>query len=185
MPRTSDKRERLVEAAKQLIYEQGFARTTLADIAEASAVPLGNVYYYFKTKEELAAAVIAERRSEFGDLLGECDGAGDPRQRLVTLLEQLASHAERIAERGCPVGSLCQELGKSRSQLTEQADEIIRTQLDWTTAQFRRLGIAAPEKQAARFLSSLHGTFVTGQALKDPQLIRDQFAALGEELKAL
>ena len=52
MPRArrNDKRERLIEAADKLIYEQTFHTTTLADIAKLADVPLGNVYYYFKTK---------------------------------------------------------------------------------------------------------------------------------------
>jgi hypothetical protein len=52
------KRERLVAAAKQMLHEHGVERTTLADIAAAADVPLGNVYNYFKTKDALVAAVI-------------------------------------------------------------------------------------------------------------------------------
>lgn len=185
MPRTSDKRERLIDAAKQLIYQQGMARTTLADIAEASSVPLGNVYYYFKTKEDLAAAVIAERKADIGNMLSDCGCAEDPRGCLIRLLENLIEHAEMIADRGCPVGSLCQELGKTASPLTDQADDIIRVQLDWVTEQYRRLGVADPDNGAAHLLASIHGTFVTGQALKDPALIRRQFAGLIDEVKAL
>ena len=48
MARTSDKRVRLVDAAKALIHKQGFNLSTLADIAQEADVPLGNVYYYFK-----------------------------------------------------------------------------------------------------------------------------------------
>jgi AcrR family transcriptional regulator len=39
------KRERLVAAASELIYRRGVARTTLADIAQAADVPVGNVYF--------------------------------------------------------------------------------------------------------------------------------------------
>ena len=45
------KRDRLIEAAKEKFYQQGVARTTLADIAQQAQVPLGNVYYHFRTKE--------------------------------------------------------------------------------------------------------------------------------------
>ena len=45
------KRERLVAAACLVLHEQGVERTTLADIAQAADVPVGNVYYYFKTKD--------------------------------------------------------------------------------------------------------------------------------------
>ncbi len=45
-----DKRTRLIETATKLAYGRGFRETSLADIAEAARVPVGNVYYYFKTK---------------------------------------------------------------------------------------------------------------------------------------
>jgi len=48
----------LVAAASDLLYEHGVERTTLADIAQAADVPLGNVYYYFKTKDDIVAAVV-------------------------------------------------------------------------------------------------------------------------------
>jgi TetR/AcrR family transcriptional repressor of nem operon len=44
-----DKRTRLIETATKLAYGRGFRETSLADIAKAARVPVGNVYYYFKT----------------------------------------------------------------------------------------------------------------------------------------
>jgi len=41
-----EKRQRLIETALQVMYQQGTHRTTLADVAQASGVPLGNIYYY-------------------------------------------------------------------------------------------------------------------------------------------
>jgi AcrR family transcriptional regulator len=52
------KRDRLIEAAKTLFYQQGVTSTTLADIAERAMVPLGNVYYHFRTKDALIEAVV-------------------------------------------------------------------------------------------------------------------------------
>ena len=54
---------------KALIHKQGFNLTTLADIAQEANVPLGNVYYYFKTKESIAEAVIANRGRELHEAL--------------------------------------------------------------------------------------------------------------------
>ena len=47
------KRGRLVAAAREVMYANGVNGTSLADIAAAAGVPLGNVYYYFRTKEAL------------------------------------------------------------------------------------------------------------------------------------
>lgn len=55
--KVSNKRERLLKAADELFLQKGTDLTTLADIAHASDVPLGNVYYYFKTKGEIISDV--------------------------------------------------------------------------------------------------------------------------------
>ena len=56
--RPPGKRQRLIAAASQLLHQQGVEKTTLADIAQAADVPAGNVYYYFKTKDDIIAAVV-------------------------------------------------------------------------------------------------------------------------------
>jgi AcrR family transcriptional regulator len=84
------KRERLIEAAKMQFYQHGVSRTTLADIAEHAQVPLGNVYYHFRTKDALIEAVIQSHLQELQSLFAHWDLLPDPYQRLVALL-----HAER------------------------------------------------------------------------------------------
>ena len=64
-----DKRSRLIEAAVKLVHRQGFNKTTLADIALESEVPLGNVYYYFKTKDDIGQALIEYRTERICDPL--------------------------------------------------------------------------------------------------------------------
>ena len=63
------KRERLIAAARQTVYEQGIEKTTLADIAAAAGIPLGNVYYYFKTKNDLVQAVVEAHLNEARGML--------------------------------------------------------------------------------------------------------------------
>ncbi|MDX1344835.1 MAG: TetR/AcrR family transcriptional regulator, partial [Sedimenticolaceae bacterium] len=62
MASRSDKtRLRIVQSANRLFYRQGYNRTSFTDIVEASGVPRGNIYYYFKTKEEILLATIDYR----------------------------------------------------------------------------------------------------------------------------
>ena len=51
--RRTDTRQRLYEAAVELIAEQGFSATTVDDIALRAKVAKGTVYYNFKSKNEL------------------------------------------------------------------------------------------------------------------------------------
>src|SRR5215472_11534875 len=105
MPKAQpDKRTRLIETAMKLAYRRGFRETSLADIAEAADVPVGNVYYYFKTKEELAEAVVERRLAEFRRFRDEMERLGSPKERLLAFVESIQRNKDRLARGGCPLG---------------------------------------------------------------------------------
>ncbi len=137
MPRKTDKRIRLIEAAKVLIHQQGFNLTTLADIAQEADVPLGNVYYYFKTKEAIGEAVIEKRAAEYAEMLSRLDEIQDPASRLRAFVDTNVEELELIARYGCPIGGLCQELGKQGGSLADQAAKLLHDILEWSETQFR------------------------------------------------
>lgn len=177
MTRTNSKRERLTTAARQLIHATGYTQTTLADVAHAAEVPLGNVYYYFKTKQDLAQAVIDEQLHEFMQLTQELDTKSDPHARIDGFLSMLVLESKTIAAHGCPVGSLCTELNKGDTQLAKLANALMQAQLDWLTRQFRQMGKAeeAPEL-ALQLLTQLQGATVLAHVFKDSHMFTRQIA---------
>src|SRR5690349_21479221 len=111
--RRPGKRERLVMAAVQLLHQQGIERTTLADIAKAADVPAGNVYYYFKTKDDVIAAVIEAHAQQIKATLTVIETRHrSAKSRLKALVREFAARSEIVAQYGCPFGSLCSELDK-------------------------------------------------------------------------
>src|ERR1700676_2015604 len=111
MPKTkADNRARLLQAAVNVTYQYGFGQAALADIAKEAKVPLGNVYYYFKTKDEIGGAIIDLRVSRFRKLLQELDKADSPRERLCGFVQIKINNREGLARNGCPVGTLCSDL---------------------------------------------------------------------------
>jgi len=177
--RVSDKRERLLEAAKVLIYRQGLAQTSLADIAEESGVPLGNVYYYFKTKDEIATAVVEDYKNGVVETLRQLDEREtDPKERLVWFIKRVAAHKDEIAERGCRVGSLCQELNKDERPLSSKADDIIAAEIKWATAQFKLIGRKDAADLAVQMVATLQGISLLGNTLRSPAVIGRQVALL-------
>ncbi len=80
MVRPGDKRERLLESANTLIYKQGFHQTTLTDIARDAGAPLGNVYCYFKTRDDIGQAVVVERRKGMKEQMALCATIDGPQQ---------------------------------------------------------------------------------------------------------
>ena len=174
-----DKRERLLDAARSLIHQQGFNQTTLAHIAKESGVPLGNVYYYFKTKDEIAAAVIDDYRERTEQMLRELeDKEPDPKKRLIFLVKRMSSAKDEIASHGCPVGSLCQELNKAYTPLAASADDIFKLQINWAAAQFRHLGRKDAADLAVQLIASLQGTSLLANAMQSPEMASRQLTRL-------
>src|SRR5947207_11682141 len=97
------KRQRLIAAASQLLHQQGVEKTTLADIAQAADVPAGNVYYYYKTKDDIIAAVIEAHVQRSKTALASIDSSHrSPKSRLKALVGEYARQSEVIALYGCP-----------------------------------------------------------------------------------
>src|ERR687886_1441006 len=51
-------KSRIEEAAKQLFIKQGFHATSMRDIAASAGSSLGNLYNYYRTKEEILESII-------------------------------------------------------------------------------------------------------------------------------
>ena len=182
---SSSKKARLIKAAKSLIHQQGFGVTTLADISDVSGVPLGNIYYYFKTKEDLGAAVIEERRDSFTDLFAKLEHEKDPRTRLIDYIDAMNGHRQETAKHGCPVGSLCQELAKTHPSLAEKIDAVIQLQLEWASRQFELMGESKAQDYGMQMITTLHGASIVSNALKNETIMSQQAQRLQEWIRAM
>ncbi|MEU0251060.1 helix-turn-helix domain-containing protein [Streptomyces sp. NPDC006184] len=170
--RASQKRRRLTAAAARVLHEQGVERTTLADIAREAGVPVGNVYYYFKTKDELVRAALCEHRAHLDELTAALEESADPRDRLKGLVEAWVEQRETAARHGCPTGTLAVELGKrADGTLDAEAGAVIRYLLDWAAAQFRALALPAPDDLALTLVSAYQGMSLLANALRDPAVM--------------
>ncbi len=174
------KRERLIEAAKVIFYQQGVSRSTLADIAQQAQIPLGNIYYHFRTKEALVDAVIQTHMQELQAQFAQWEHCADPHQRLLAFLEASRSGENIIARYGCPHGSLCQELGKDDRQFTTVASQLFQIYLEWTQAQFRQLGKDEQEAKASSIdiITSLQVTFILANSFHSSELLEQKLQRL-------
>jgi len=187
MPTTrADKRTRLVEAADRLVHQQGFNRTTLADIAKKAKVPLGNVYYYFKTKEEIGQALIDHRADFYRGLITAWNELLDPRKRMSAFIGTVADSREMVTQSGCPIGSLCQELHKEGGPLADKAAGMFTAILGWLEEQFRLLGTGRESSNhALHLLSALQGASLLTNTFNDPKLMLRETTRLKEWVDAL
>ena len=179
------KRERLIAAAAETIYAAGVEKTTLADIAAAAGIPLGNVYYYFKTKDALVRAVVEAHLAEASAMLASIDEAHPaPRERLKALFGVLAQRSDLIARYGCPHGSLCQELGK-RADDGPDAAELMRQSVEWAQRQFAAMGRPDARDLAIQVLARYQGTALLTSAFRDPGLMEAEARRVAQWIDTL
>lgn len=186
MPRTSDKRERLLRSADRLILSQGFRQTTLADIAEDSEIPLGNVYYYFKTKEDICKSIVETRVESMQMLLEKYTEANDdPRQRLLQFLGYPLTIRKELTGNGCPLGTLSYELSRSEGVLSQSSARLIAVVLDWARQQFEAMGKPDADALALQLISSLQGMSLVANALNDPSVVDKMISRTSDWLNSL
>jgi TetR/AcrR family transcriptional repressor of nem operon len=174
-----EKRAELVRAAAGLLHEQGYQRTTFANVATRADVPLGNVYYYFKTKEALAEAVIASHEAALHGLFASwVDAHAEPRIRLRCLVRAPLDTADQVIQFGCPHGSLCQELEKlgPDAPLAKAGARLLAVYIDWAEEQFRAHGCGRRESRslATDLVASIQGTMLVAHTMRSQILLAQQ-----------
>ena len=168
------KRDRLIQSAAALFHEQGVHRTTLAEVAERGDVPPGNVYYYFKTKDELVGAVLEQYLAEAARLTKTFERGRTPQARLKALVRNWSDMREAVVSHGCPMGTLCAELDKDESGLDREAAQVMATMLDWAEDQFRQLGRRDARDLAVALFAGIQGAALLANTFRDASLLTRQ-----------
>lgn len=168
------KRERLICAAADLMHTQGVQRTTLAQVAESADVPPGNVYYYFKTFDDLVEAVVDARLEDIRNNLAALERRRTPRSRLKGLAELWNDSAAIVSESGCPIGSLSSELNKFHDRKAAHAVALLRTVIDFVERQFRELGRRDAAGLSVTMVARIQGAALLSNTFGDPDLLSSE-----------
>ena len=186
--RSDANREHLVNAAAALFWKKGYAATSLADIARQSGVPLGNVYYYFKTKAAIAQAVGQLLQDQTSDALKTvaAESKAVP-ARLVALFQVFAAANPARAQSGCPIASACRNFDGHAPEAMKLAGGSFALMRDWIAANLASMGL--PQKQAQdqanNWLARWQGGITLAHAMKDQALLDRVTDTLIEEAGAL
>ncbi len=80
---SEEKRRLIIQQSKELFARNGFAATSVADVAKSCRLPVGSIYTYFTTKDEIVRAIVEE-------------GWENLDTRLTRALEEASSPTEKI-----------------------------------------------------------------------------------------
>lgn len=160
--------ERLIESARELLWERGYVGTSPRAILERAEAGQGSMYHHFKGKPDLALAAIRRTAEEMrATAAAVLAGPGTPYERIEAYLLR-----ERDVLRGCPVGRLAMDPDViSDDALRAPVDET----LDWLREEIAQLvedgreqGEFAPsldgEEIAAAVVATVQGGYVLARA---------------------
>ena len=185
-PRQTGKRERLIQTAVTLVHQQGFHHTTLADIAQQAQVPLGTVYYFFKTKEAIGEALVEYYLRTYREACQQWNSEPDPKARLEAFIQAMLGDGQRLSQSGCPIGTLCSELHKQSGPLAHHASGIFNELLAWLATQFRALGKGEEsEDLAVHLLSAVEGATLLTQSFHTPEYIESEAKQLTHWIRSI
>jgi TetR/AcrR family transcriptional repressor of nem operon len=144
MGRTSDAKERLLEAALDLIWERSYGTVTIDNICEKAGVKKGSFYYFFDSKSSLAVAALEEDwqqsgRGKWDSMFSPCN---PPLERLKNYLEFVYSSQARLKEEqgqilGCPCFTLGSEISTQDEAIRVKVQELLQRQVRYFESAIR------------------------------------------------
>ncbi len=179
-------RDRIIESADQLFYEQGFGATSFGDIAAEVRLSRGNFYHHFKTKDEILDAVIERRLAATSVMLEKWEaGSPEPLQRIESFVRILLVNQTKIMRFGCPVGSLCSELARHGHPLQPDANRLFVLFRTWLGRQFELLGVRTDSDELAmHVLARSQGIAALAQSFGDRAFVDREVRALNTWVKS-
>lgn len=181
------KRDRLIDSAAMLFHHNGLTSTSLADIAKHADIPIGNVYYYFKTKEELALAAVSKRKEQFSAAYALLEEhIPDPRQRLIEAMYYFEKVRDEYTRFGCPIGKIISDADSEKDNVVQTAAQVLEDFVLWAERQFRQLGHGTDARRyGASLMAGIQGATIMAKAMRQPQIISDEIARLVQWIETL
>lgn len=131
MGRTSDARERLLEAVIELIWAGSYGSTSVDHICERAGVKKGSFYHFFESKTELALAGLEHGWTEHKRELDQIySPVVPPLERILNCLAHLRREQQELLAKhgrvlGCPVHSMGAEVSTVDERLRQKLQEIL------------------------------------------------------------
>lgn len=172
------RRRQLLAAAANRFWQFGYGSTSLADIAGDADVPLGNVYYYFRSKQDIAGGVADIFVAETQTMLSEIsDAEPDPRRRVLALIRRLSESNRSRVERGCPIALAVRDFRSGAPDASRRAAEAFDLLIGFIGRELQRTG-ARPSTALAKareIIVEWQGGISLAHALGDATVLAESF----------
>ena len=184
MPRVSDMKERLLDAAMDLIWENSYGATSVDAICDRAGAKKGSFYYFFKTKSELAAAALEDcwnkKRAEMDSIFSP---TVPPLERFDRYFDFVHDRLAEVQKKcgsilGCPFISVGSEVSTQDQIVRETIDRIMDRKLNYFVSAVRDataeglIDAPDPVAKARALFSCYQGMMAQARIQNDIELLR-------------
>jgi AcrR family transcriptional regulator len=148
---TEATKRRILDSAYELFYRKGYSRVSVDEIAGFASVTKRSLYYHFRSKDDLLAAVLdLQAELAFARIRKyEARYRGRPEEILEVLFSELARWAGRPGFVGAGFTRIVMELADLPGHPAHAVARRHKAAVEaWYAELFRKVGAAAPEKLA-------------------------------------
>jgi TetR/AcrR family transcriptional repressor of nem operon len=188
-------RQKLLEAAIDVVRAKGYAATTVDDLCAAAGVTKGSFFHHFKSKEEMVLGAVAHWGTWTDEIFATAPymAAPDPRDRLFGYLDfrrDLLDHT--VPQFTCLMGTLVQETYATHPEVRAACDRGMSTHVANLTRDIEAARLKyAPDagwtaESVGYFIQAvLQGSFIFAKAKQDADIARGNLAHLRRYLEGL
>ena len=178
-------KERLMEAAMDLMWLNGYSAASVDAICEQAGAKKGSFYYFFKSKSDLAAAALeadwSKKRSQMDSIFSP---TVPPLERLDRYFDLVHSRLAELHKKcgsilGCPYVSVGSEVSTQDPIVRETIDRIMDRKMKYFISAVRDAAAQGlidapnPEAKARALFACYQGTVAQARIQNDIELLRE------------
>jgi TetR/AcrR family transcriptional repressor of nem operon len=200
MPRDgSITRNKIMDAAQQMVLEVGLSGTSVDKVIDQAGITKGTFFYHFKTKQDLAAALIERYANEdehhfFATLEKAEQLSRDPLQQLLIFVGLFIEMTEQLEDPfpGCLYASYCYQSGAISSEVMGKIAGMMRfwrerlsEKLDQVIALYPPKIPIITSQVADHLLTTFEGAFILAKVMQEAKLASQQLLQCRNYLELL
>jgi len=181
-------REKILDGAQKLILDRGYSGMTVDHILEHVGITKGAFFHHFKTKDDLAKALLRRFSEQDVEIYQEMRDraeklSDDPLQQIIIFIRLFEDMFGALTEPypGCLLASYLYELQQFDTETRDMLQEafarwrsLLQEKFELIVAKYPPKNPVSPSHLADAFTVVMEGAFITAKAMNEPRVITEQ-----------
>ncbi|MCG7973502.1 MAG: TetR/AcrR family transcriptional regulator [Candidatus Thiodiazotropha taylori] len=192
-------RNKIMDVAQQMVLNVGLTGTSVDKVIDEAGVTKGTFFYHFKTKHDLATALIEryadQDQHHFHDYMAKAEQlARDPLQQLLIFIGLFIEMTEQLEDPfpGCLYAAYCYQSGAISKDVMGRIEEMMHFWRDQLSHKLEAVNqLYTPQlpvthtQVADHLLTTFEGAFVLSKVMNEPKLASEQLIQCRNYLELL